>query len=90
MNGDGVPDVIVAEHTDMRDSKGAPNNLIVIFENVGRGTSWAARPVEAGPHSSHLGARVFDFDGDGRQEIVSLGWNQYRHLHLWWHRPNAR
>jgi hypothetical protein len=90
MNGDGVPDVILAEHTDMRDSKGAPNNLTVIFENVGRGTSWAARPVEAGPHSSHLGARVFDFDGDGREEIVSLGWNQYRHLHLWWHRPNAR
>lgn len=86
MNGDGAPDVILAEHTDLRSSQGAPNNLTAVFVNEGRGSRWIAQPVEAGPHSSHLGARVFDLDADGRPDIVSLGWNQFKTLHLWWHR----
>jgi hypothetical protein len=86
VDGDGDPDIVAAEHTDMRDSNGAPNNLTVIFENAGRGTRWRPHPIEAGAHSSHLGARVFDLDGDRRPEVVSMGWNQFRTLHLWWRR----
>jgi len=87
VNGDGAPDVIVAEHTDLRQSDGAPNNLTVVFLNTGRGAGWTAKPIEVGSHSSHLGARVFDLDQDGRLDFVSLGWNQFRKLHLWWQRP---
>lgn len=87
VDGDGDPDIVAAEHTDMRDSNGAPNNLTVIFENAGGGTRWRPHPIEAGSHSSHLGARVFDLDGDRRPEVVSLAWNQFRTLHLWWRRP---
>lgn len=86
-DGDGDPDIVAAEHTDMRQSEGAPNNLTVIFENLGRGDSWRPYPVEAGPHSSHLGVRLLDLDGDGRLDLVSLGWNQFRHLHSWWRTP---
>ena len=84
MDGDGDPDVVTAEHTDMQNSEGAPNNLTVIFENVGAGARFLAHPVESGSHSSHLGARAFDLDGAGHPEIVSLGWNQFRTIHLWW------
>jgi hypothetical protein len=84
MDGDGDLDVVTAEHTDMRGSLGAPNNLTVIFENVADGRQWRPHPVEAGPHSSHLGAHAADLDGNGMLDIVSLGWNQYRFLHLWY------
>jgi hypothetical protein len=83
-DGDGDPDVVTAEHTDMQESDGAPNNLTIIFENVGEGTRFVAHPIESGSHSSHLGARAFDLDRAGHPEIVSLGWNQFRTLHLWW------
>jgi hypothetical protein len=88
VDGDGLPDVILAEHTDMRDSSGAPNNLTVIYRNTGSGASWSPQPIEVGPHSSHLGAHTVDLDGDGRLDIVSLAWNQFNSLHLWWHRSN--
>jgi hypothetical protein len=86
VDGDGDPDIVAAEHTDMGATMGAPNNLTVIFENAGRGARWRPHPIEAGSHSSHLGARAFDLDGDRRAELVSLGWNQFRTLHLWWRR----
>jgi hypothetical protein len=82
-DGDGRPDVVVAEHTDMRASDGASNNLTVIYLNRNGGHAWAPLVVERGPHSSHLGARLADLDRDGFPEIVSIGWNQYRCVHLW-------
>jgi FG-GAP-like repeat/FG-GAP repeat len=87
IDGDGDADVVTAEHTDMGAASGAPNNLTTIFENVDRGQRWRSHPIEVGPHSSHLGARVFDLDGRATPEIVSLGWNQYQTLHLWWPLP---
>ena len=32
---------------------------------------------------SHLGSRVSDIDGDGDQDIFSIGWDKYKYLHLW-------
>ena len=80
---DGDVDIVAAEHTDMRESNGAPNNLTTIYVNAGQGRSWRSRPIEAGTHSSHLGARAFDLNGERDPEIVSLGWNQFRNLHAW-------
>jgi hypothetical protein len=83
LDEDGAPDIVVAEHTDLRGSDGAPDNLTVIYLNRKRGGAWVPRVVERGPHSSHLGAKLADLEGDGSPEIVSIAWNQYRSVHLW-------
>ncbi|MEZ5276855.1 MAG: VCBS repeat-containing protein [Opitutaceae bacterium] len=82
-NGDGAVDIAVAEHTDLRESKGAVDNLTLVYLNDRESRSWIPTVVERGPHSSHLGARTVDLDNDGHPEIVSIGWNQFRFLHLW-------
>lgn len=83
VDGDGNPDIVAAEHTDLRRSLGAPNNLTVVFLNADNGRRWVPRPIESGPHSSHLGAHVFALDGTGHLAIASIGWNQYHAVHLW-------
>jgi hypothetical protein len=83
IDGDGRADIVVAEHTDLLTSDGAPDNLTIIYLNRGGASVWAPLVVERGPHSSHLGARLVDLDNDGFPEVVSIGWNQYRRLHLW-------
>lgn len=90
VDGDGVTDIAVAEHTDLQKSDGAPDNLTLIYLNKGRGHRWIPELVERGPHSSHLGARLIDLDNDRVKEIVSIGWNQYQYLHLWSKTPKVR
>jgi hypothetical protein len=79
---DGDIDIVIAEHTDQK-SDGAEDNLTVIYLNRHGGRAWSPGVVERGPHSSHLGARLVDLDNDGVLEIVSIGWSQYRQVHLW-------
>jgi len=83
VDGDGRPDIVVAEHTDLQKSEGAPDNLTAIYLNRKGAGAWVPHVIERGPHSSHLGARLIDLDKDGVPEIVSIAWNQYRHIHLW-------
>lgn len=83
VDGDGVVDIVVAEHTDLKDNDGAADNLTLIYLNKDDGRHWVPQVVERGPHSSHLGARFVDLENDGIMEIVSIGWNQYQHVHLW-------
>jgi hypothetical protein len=83
LDGNGSPDIVIAEHTDLRDSAGAPDNLTVIYLNRKDGGAWSPYVVERGPHSSHLGAKLYDLDNDGAPEIVSIAWNQYHSVHLW-------
>jgi len=83
-NGDGRQDIVVAEHTDQRSSEAAPNNLTLIYLNIGNGLKWRPFVVERGPHSSHLGAKAVDLNNDGVREIVSIGWRQYRYVHMWY------
>ncbi|MDG4553139.1 MAG: VCBS repeat-containing protein [Candidatus Competibacter sp.] len=83
IDGDGSTDIVVAEHTDLKNSNGAPDNLTLIYLNRNNGHSWEPEIVEQGPHSSHLGAKLMDLDNDGVKEIISIGWNQYRYIHLW-------
>ena len=76
-------EIIVAEHTDLQKSMGAPDNLTLVYRTTDGGRRWMPEVVERGPHSSHLGAHAVDLDNDGVKEILSLGWNQYQTLHLW-------
>ena len=83
IDGDGSTDIVVAEHTDLKESNGALDNLTLVYLNKDHGRHWMPEIVERGTHSSHLGSRLVDLDNDGLKEIVSIGWNQYRYLHLW-------
>jgi hypothetical protein len=83
VDGDGSTDIVVAEHTDLQKSDGVPDNLTLIYLNKDQGRRWVPEIVERGPHSSHLGAQLVDLDNDGVKEIVSIGWNQHRYVHLW-------
>jgi hypothetical protein len=85
-DGDGDVDLVVAEHTDMYPGKVAPDNFTGVYLNDGA-AHWTLEPVEVGAHSSHLGARSVDLDGDGAPELISIGWQQHT-VHLW-SRPAA-
>ncbi|MEX2233174.1 MAG: VCBS repeat-containing protein [Cyclobacteriaceae bacterium] len=74
MDSDGDQDIITAEH------KG-PEPRMQIWQNDGKG-NFSANKIDKGKES-HLGARVADLNGDGAMEILSIGWDKHKYLHLW-------
>ena len=73
MDGDGVLDVVLAEHRgQMRLS---------VWRNDGRGQFTESR-IGAGMES-HLGGRAVDLSGDGDLDIVSIAWDDFAKVHLW-------
>ncbi|MBL7697295.1 MAG: VCBS repeat-containing protein [Chitinophagaceae bacterium] len=83
MDNDGDIDLIVGEHEmPGPDKKPLPHDeRVLIYENDGRG-NFEPTEVDLGKES-HLGTRVADMDGDGDPDIVSIGWRDYKLLHLW-------
>jgi len=79
---DGDADVVAAEHTDLRPGSIVADNFTGVFVNQGAGR-WTLDLVEIGPHSSHLGAKTADLDGDGVLDILSIGYVQSCCLHRW-------
>lgn len=74
MDGDGRPEVITGEH------RGALR--VRIFKTRDNGQTWTDTLVSSGKES-HLGARVFDMDGDGDLDILSIAYDNSEFLHLW-------
>ena len=71
---DGDIDLITGEH------KG-PDKKVQIWENNGRG-QFEEHLVDKGKES-HLGTQLFDLDGDGDLDIVSIAWDESQYVHLW-------
>ncbi|MEX2235721.1 MAG: VCBS repeat-containing protein [Cyclobacteriaceae bacterium] len=70
MNGDGKMDVVLGEH------RGKPANRLIIYENSG-GINWRPHVIDVGRDvkiDHHDGTQVFDMDGDGDMDIISIGW----------------
>lgn len=74
MDSDGDPDIITAEH------KG-PGLRVQVWQNDGKG-EFVGHKVDQGKES-HLGSRVADLNNDGAMDIVSIGWDKYKFLHVW-------
>jgi hypothetical protein len=74
LDNDGDKDLVTCEHkgTDYRR---------LIFENDGKGNFKILSPDKG--HESHLGAQLFDLDSDGDLDMVSIGWDHYKYLHVW-------
>ena len=68
LDGDGDVDVVVGEHNLSNPSTGR----VLVFEN--RDGSWQQHLVATG-HEHHDGTQLFDSDGDGDLDIVSIGWS---------------
>jgi hypothetical protein len=67
-------DLVTCEH------KGKDKRLFVL-ENDGKGR-FTPQVIDHGKES-HLGTLLFDLDGDGDLDILSVAWDEYRFLHLW-------
>jgi hypothetical protein len=83
MDGDGDPDLVVAEHNDFDEPVEVEDNITGILYNDAAGQNWRFMTIEAGTHSSHLGGRTADLDADGDLDIVSIAWQQFRLVHAW-------
>jgi len=79
MDGDGDPDIISGENG--RGSFDGTEETAV-WENISNGSSWVKHIVATGMESHH-GSRVFDLDGDGDYEIISIGFDDKAHVNLW-------
>jgi len=71
---DGDIDLITGEH------KG-PDKKVQIWENDSRG-QFKEHLVDKGKES-HLGTQLFDLDGDGDLDIVSIAWDESQYVHVW-------
>ncbi len=74
LDKDGDIDLVSCEH------KGKDYPLLV-FENNGKGKFKLHKPEKN--KESHLGTQLSDLDKDGDLDIVSIGWDNYKYLHLW-------
>ena len=74
LNQDGHDDILTAEH------KGDALTL-QLWQNDGAG-NFTKQELDRGKES-HLGTRAHDMDGDGDLDIISIGWDQHKFVHLW-------
>ncbi len=74
LDRDGDMDLVTNEHM-------GTEHKTEIYLNDGKANF---TPVVVGTgHEMHLGAKCFDLDSDGDLEIIGVGWNNHRSLHLY-------
>jgi len=71
---DGDVDLLTSEHKGDRLALQA-------WVNDGK-AGFSASEIDSGKEN-HLGARAFDMDGDGDLDILGIGWDQHKFVHLW-------
>jgi hypothetical protein len=76
---DGDLDIVTGEHK----GKALSTQLWI---NDGTG-SFRMQEIDRGKES-HLGTQAYDLDRDGDLDLVSIGWDQHRFVHVW--RNDAR
>ena len=74
INKNGFNDIVTGEH------KGKELRTL-IFANDGKG-NFTEHVIDKGKES-HLGTRLADLNGNGFLDIVSIGWDQPKFLHIW-------
>ena len=74
LDQDGDMDLVTSEH------KG-PDLSLQLWENDGRG-QFTKHVLDQGKES-HLGTQLTDLDGDGDLDLMSVGWDQPKFLHVW-------
>lgn len=74
LDQDGDTDILTSEH------KG-PDLALQLWKNDGSG-NFTKEEIDRGKES-HLGAQPYDMDGDGDLDIISIGWDQHKFVHLW-------
>ena len=74
LDQDGDMDLVTSEH------KG-PDLSLQQWENDGKG-HFTKHVLDQGKES-HLGTQLIDLDGDGDLDMMSVGWDQPKFLHVW-------
>lgn len=74
LDADGDQDLLTAEH------KG-PNLSLQVWLNDGN-ANFTKQEIDRGKES-HLGTKAFDLDGDGDLDIISIGWDKHKFVHVW-------
>jgi hypothetical protein len=78
MNNSGHLDIISGQHSTPRQP--TPKKM-KIFENDGYG-NFTEHLISTGIES-HLGSRIFDLNGNGKLDIVNIGYTDYQYLYIW-------
>jgi hypothetical protein len=79
---DGDMDLATNEHRMPRDDmKLEEIERTQIWENDGQG-HFTAHEIDIGKES-HLGSQLYDLDGDGDLDMVSIAWRHPEMLHIW-------
>ncbi len=71
---DGDVDLLTSEHKGKRLALQA-------WINDGK-AGFSVSEIDKGKEN-HLGARAFDMDGDADLDILGIGWDQHKFVHLW-------
>ncbi len=82
MNNNGIMDIILGQHyTTWGDPPTETERKLRIFTNDGSG-NFTEHFIDKGVES-HLGALVFDLNGNGLYDIVNIGYSDFQYVHIW-------
>ncbi len=82
MTGNRIDDVILGQHyTTWGNPPTETERKLRIFTNDGYG-NFTEHFVDKGIES-HLGAKVYDLDGDELLDIVNIGYSDFQYVHIW-------